>query len=219
MADGASFIRSGEKVMLKYIFIVLLIFLSTVSNAQESTDVTSVEKQLSSDRHRNRYFFVHKILPKLFFLSPEEAITRINQGDTEFIKNILNDLDSKSNQSSYRASDIEYTYIKKARNLFLLIKFPQPEVVTEAYYVALTIVSKEPRFFVLEKMKPSSSDAPDEAIFCEWDENGDHLNYGIGIRSIPTESDFMHLINGAVKGKFRANLKTEIRNSRIVELQ
>lgn len=192
--------------MTKYIiYIALLLVLFGCSTAQKNVNKTHAENITSDQSSQkniaaNRYQFAHKMLPRMFFLKPKEILNAVNQQGSVVFETILNEMGGKE---TYNPSDIKTTHISENSDSFLLIKLPHPNTPPEAYYVAMTIINEQPRYFALEKLTPDFNNKPDEAVFCEWDKSGKHLNYGVINNGIPTKNDFMFFIRGAISGQLQ----------------
>lgn len=72
-------------------------------------------------------------------------------------------------------------------HLVFVIRFPEPQGATEAYFAAIT-TSPMIRYFTLERRENDEGDLG--TMFCEWQREGGHLNYGDG--SEPREISFLY---------------------------
>jgi len=138
-------------------------------------------KQLKElEKFSNYYEFVHKILPKFFFISHKYFIKALKGGECPLelmvtgLRQILGEDFNKFTPKFYWFGKITNETVG------FVLKMREPERITEPYFVAFVFHPEDesftPRYFVLEKHFGIFEDSP-KAVLCEWTEDGVHKNY------------------------------------------
>jgi len=134
------------------------------------------------------YEFVHKILPKFFFISHKYFIKALKGVECPLelmvtrLRQILGEDFSKFMPKFYWFGKIT------RKTVGFVLKMYEPKKITEPYFVAFVFHPENesfiPRYFVLEKHFGIFEDSP-KAVLCEWTEEGVHKNYmGVRIKNL-----------------------------------
>jgi len=142
----------------------------------------------------HHYYFVHRLLPELFYRDPRRFITAVERGGSDFLRALWDKVGEEVRRSgSSRVPaiglDCEIRTLEDGTTIVLII-LPTPKGVTEAYFAAAVYRSGTrralllrgkgiARFITLEYGIKLPAGIP-RAVLCEWRTPGMHVNYGDG---------------------------------------
>lgn len=161
-------------------------------------------------RHQVHYGYAHIFLPKYVHQNPTGFFGRFRdetpggaQDPTKFIQSnwcmfeetaglVKAEGDPfKEGMVFRRVTDLSMSVFEVGNRLVALVTMPPPERSPEAFFVAAVLETSEvahsnarggvrARVFTLEAV--SSDKHPGEGVVCEWTDDGEHRNWGIGNR-------------------------------------
>lgn len=151
------------------------------------------------DSRAQHYVFVHRVLRDLFFDSPEEIIAILrDEGRNDSLLDLWNKVGKKVRKSRLVSPNGLRCEIRMLGDtIIVIITLPTPQVLPEAYFVALVYRPSSPeqkgltRFIILEH-SVDLDDGSLPTVLCEWDGTGVHANMGYGCE--PTLEDFFQAV-------------------------
>lgn len=169
------------------------------------------------------YLFAHKRLPKLFHQNPLRLIEELRSDQAqEFLVDFWEAIaDNLELDEEDQATSTGLNLISKEEKDYgiIVISLPPPQASPEAYFIGLWMsysndYKKTPfRYFTLElendldeeddQFVHSQNIASQNAVFCEWTETGEHINYDKN--PTPTVEKFIETIE-SLTGVFIAEL-------------
>ncbi|MEI6222908.1 MAG: hypothetical protein WCP97_09180 [bacterium] len=147
------------------------------------------------------YLFAHRLLRNLFAEDPDKFALRLLDENHELLRKIWN-LVGNVNGYSHTQPVFKITCIKE-NPFIIIITLPEPENMTEAYFIALLLPNTTsntsdssnvalPRYLTLERT--AEKNGCSTGCLCEWSgiNYTDHVNYGL---AEPTHDDFIKLLS------------------------
>lgn len=123
------------------------------------------------------YIYEHKVLPQYFYEMKDKFIMALVNGEEEFLHGFLKSL--YENEKAECSCSKEQFGVKTGRlseKLMLArIVFPTPQTAPLCYYAYLIFDAEfeKAKYFTLER-----GASEEEMFLCEWNKNGEHINYG-----------------------------------------
>lgn len=153
--------------------------------------------ELSDARHH--YILGHIALREICADDPVSFFCLMNAPERdEFLDGVwrqIRDNCDVDGKAPFDITDVDFKYCTVQDYPTVLITMPEPEGMTEAYFVAMILKididadefpeNPEFQYFTLEK--GSEMDGTDRTVMCEWTADGKHMNYGDGP---PPDIDF-----------------------------
>jgi hypothetical protein len=153
------------------------------------------EDSESDDRHKRMYAFTHIALRDATFENHPELVEELSNFRTNpsplplvhfwsRAEMIVGDMDDEIDEDGWTPfAEISIDAYNKNGYTVYIITLPKPQLTPEAYFVAIAVDEDatleymndmgETRYFTLEHTADGY-----EPMFCEWDRDDDHLNYG-----------------------------------------
>lgn len=124
--------------------------------------------------------FSHHVLREALFFSPEYSLSLISkQAPDTFIDALLQMLHGTNLEQYFDNIPGWEMQFEKQNNLghpAVLIKMPSPQAPLECFYMCIVAVNEDELAYYTLEMSP---DLPcSEAMFCAWNEEQTHLNFG-----------------------------------------
>lgn len=132
-----------------------------------------------SDTH---YVFAHRALPSLLFTKKEALLRAFENRGQSFVEDLWAAVQKTTSENGTAPRDKEGLVYSKERveNATVhLVKLPRPSGLAEAFFTAVIEKDGKAKYFTLE-LTTERAGCPFQTILGEWQENGQHSNYGCG---------------------------------------
>lgn len=146
----------------------------------------------------HHYTFAYEMLPKLFFSDPSKFIEMISTHKDDYVYFIWKSVGEKwiNNDSDIMTPNgLSCAVINAGDDITVaIVKLPPPEVMPEAYFVAMVYNPPNAQYITLEKSLNLEDGSP-SSVLCGLAGNEMHFNYGGG----PSEPTFRSFYDAVIR--------------------
>ena len=166
---------------MKRYLLLIVVFLSACNSTPKQEVPSAITQNEEVPTSKKVYFFQHRILPEWTFSTGGKFYEDLLKGDLSHLKMTATEVISNDYANGISSEIINSDAI--------LIKFPQPQAMTNCFFILITKAKDEFNFYTYEKTINFGSDDPVIGVVGNWSSDGSHGN--LGGRTYSKASDFV----------------------------